>query len=281
MNKILLVNKEKGYTSRDVVNIISKKFKTKKVGHFGTLDPLAEGLLVIGIGKFTKVGNLFSSDTKEYICEVLIGRSTDTYDITGKTLCESDFNLSYNDLSNCLNSFVCEYLQQVPMYSAVKVNGKKLYEYARSNIEAVPPSKMVKIFNIHLINYCDNYFSFSCKVSRGTYIRSLINDISNKLDIPMCMSNLKRVKQDIFDIKDSYTLNDILNDNYKFLDLEDIFDIIKIEIPSNMFKLIINGSLIDNVYNRDMVIFTKDGNNYVLYVKYDKDSSKMKPYLFF
>ena len=282
MNKIILVNKEKGYTSRDVVNIISKKFNTKKVGHFGTLDPLATGLLVIGIGAFTKLGNLLENDTKEYICEVLIGKSTTTYDITGDiTKEQSNYSLTKETLEKTLKTFEKEYLQQVPIYSAVKVNGKKLYEYARNNIPVNPPSKKVQIFNINLINFKDNYFTFSCKVSKGTYIRSLINDISKTLNIPMCMNNLKRTKQDIFSIKNSYTLEEILNDNYKLLDLEDIYNIKKIEIPEQLKTKITNGSLIDNIYSEDMIIFTKNNNNYVLYTKYSKDSTKMKPYLFF
>lgn len=282
MNKILLINKEKNYTSRDVVNIISKKFNTKKVGHFGTLDPLATGLLVIGIGSFTKLGNLFDDDTKEYICEVLIGKSTTTYDITGETIKEtSTYNLTEDLLIKTLKSFGKEYIQEVPIYSAVKVNGKKLYEYARNNEKVELPSKKVTIFNTYLIQLKDNYFSFSCKVSKGTYIRSLINDISKKLNIPMCMSNLQRISQDKFLLKDAYTLEDIENNNYKLLDIEDIFDIEKIEIPKDIEKKVINGSLIDNIYTKDKVIFTKNNNNYVLYTTYEKDKNKLKPFLFF
>lgn len=282
MNKILLVNKEKNYTSRDVVNIISKKFNTKKVGHFGTLDPLATGLLVIGIGSFTKLGNLLENDTKEYICEVLIGKSTNTYDITGETIKEvKDYNLSKELLTKTLKSFQKEYIQEVPIYSAVKVNGKKLYEYARNNEKVELPSKKVIIFNIDLIELKDNYFSFSSKVSKGTYIRSLINDISNKLDIPMCMASLQRISQDKFLLKDAFTLKDIENNNYKLLDIEDIFDTLKLEIPKDIEKKVLNGSLIDNIYNKDKVIFTKNNNNYVLYTIYEKDKTKLKPFLFF
>lgn len=282
MNKILLVNKDKNYTSRDIVNIISKKFNTKKVGHFGTLDPLATGLLVIGIGSFTKVGNLFENDTKEYICEVLIGKSTTTYDITGDVTEETNnFNISEELLTKVLKSFEKEYLQEVPIYSAVKVNGKKLYEYARNNEKIELPSKKVTIFNINLLELKDNYFTFSCKVSKGTYIRSLINDISKKINIPMCMNNLKRTKQDNLSLENAYTIGDIENNNYKLLDIEDIFDIEKIEIPKELENKVLNGSLIDNIYTKDKVIFTKNNNNFVLYKVYEKDETKLKPFLFF
>ena len=285
MNKIILVNKEKNWTSRDVVNFISKKFNNKKVGHFGTLDPLATGLLVIGIGSFTKVGNLFTYDTKEYICEVLLGVSTNTYDVTGDILRKENFNVTKEELETVLNSFKKTYNQEVPIYSAVKVNGKKLYEYARNNEEVDLPKKEVTIYDIaflDLYNKDDNtYFRFKCKVSKGTYIRSLINDISKELNIPMCMSNLQRIKQDKLSVNDSYTIEDIKNDNYRLLNLEDIFDIQKIEIEEKLEKKIINGSLIDNIYNKDKIIFTKNNNNFVLYTVYEKDKTKLKPFLFY
>ena len=129
MDKILLVNKDKGYTSRDVVNCLSQVFHTNKMGHFGTLDPLATGLLIIGIGKYTKVGNLFESDYKEYVAEALIGTSTDTYDVTGTITKKVDIKEIDKDvIINVLNKYRGLYLQEVPIYSAVKVNGKKLYE---------------------------------------------------------------------------------------------------------------------------------------------------------
>ena len=206
MNGILLINKEKDYTSRDIVNIISKKFNTKKVGHFGTLDPLATGLLVIGIEKYTKLQSILKDETKEYICEVLIGKSTDTYDITGNTIEEKETKLIEKDIFEVLNSFIKTYNQEVPIYSAVKVNGKKLYEYAREKKEILLPKKEVTIFDIKLLNFNLNTFTFICKVSKGTYIRSLVNDISKELEVPMCMLNLKRTKIGQFDIKDSFTI---------------------------------------------------------------------------
>ena len=143
MNELLLINKDKNYTSRDVVNIISKKFNTKKVGHFGTLDPLATGLLVIGIGKYTKIQKLFPKEDKTYEVEVLVGTSTTTYDITGKIVCNKEIIVNKYYLINSLLSFEKTYMQEVPIYSAVKVNGKRLYEYARNNEEVVLPKKEV------------------------------------------------------------------------------------------------------------------------------------------
>lgn len=285
MNELLLINKDKNYTSRDVVNIISKKFNTKKVGHFGTLDPLATGLLIIGIGKYTKIQKLFSKEDKTYLVEVLIGVSTSTYDITGDIIKKEDINIDKDYLINSLISFKKTYMQEVPIYSAVKVNGKKLYDYARNNEEVILPKKEVSVYDINNINIINkdnnNYLTFTIKVSKGFYIRSLINDLSKLTNIPMCMSNLKRIKIDKFDIKDSYTIEDINNNNYKFCDINKLLNYKKVEVDDFLEKKVLNGCIIDNIYNEDIIIFTKNNNLLVAYKKYEKDSKKMKPLFLF
>lgn len=282
MDGIILVNKEKGYTSRDVVNIIGKILKTKKVGHFGTLDPLATGLLIIAIGSYTKLGNYLLDDSKDYIAEVLIGTSTDTYDVTGNVLeRKNNFCLDKKILEEALNSFKGKYMQEVPIYSAVKVNGRKLYEYARSGEKVKLPKKEVEIFDIKLLDFYEkdknNYFKFKVSVSKGTYIRSLINDLSKKLDIPLCMSNLKRVRQDKFLLENASDISDIENGNYKLLNVREVLDLDEREITKEKEKLILNGSVIDEISDK-LVLFTKNKEDIVLYGPY-KD--KMKPYLFF
>ena len=243
MNEIILINKPKGYTSRDIVNIVSKELNTKKVGHFGTLDPLAEGLLLIGTEKYTKLGNFLENDTKEYIAEVKIGISTDTYDITGKILKEEkNVSIDKEKLIKVLNSFKKTYNQEVPIYSATKIKGKKLYEYARENKEVQLPKKEVTIYDIKLLKIEKDTFTFKALVSKGTYIRSLINDISKKLNIPLCMNNLKRTKQDKFSLDDANNLEDIKNKTYKSLNIKDVIDVEEIEIPKELEKKIINGN---------------------------------------
>lgn len=265
MNEIILINKPKGYTSRDIVNIVSKELNTKKVGHFGTLDPLAEGLLLIGTEKYTKLGNFLENDTKEYIAEVKIGISTDTYDITGKILKEEkNVSIDKEKLIKVLNSFKKTYNQEVPIYSATKIKGKKLYEYARENKEVKLPKKEVTIYDIKLLKIDQDTFTFKTLVSKGTYIRSLINDISKKLNIPLCMNNLKRTKQDKFSLDDANDLEDIKNKTYKSLNIKDVIDVEEIEIPKELEKKIINGNKIDK-YKDKKVLFTKDKEEYVLY----------------
>lgn len=282
MDEIILVNKPKGYTSRDIVNIVSKCLNTKKVGHFGTLDPMAEGLLILGVNNYTKLGNFFEYDTKEYVCEVLIGKSTDTYDIEGTTVFENyNCDIDQAFLEKTLVNFLGTYLQEVPAYSATKVNGKRLYEYAREGKQVSLPKKDVTIYDINFIDLFERdnnrYFSFSCTVSKGTYIRSLINDISKKLNIPLCMSKLVRTRQDKFSLDDANTLDDIRNNDYKSLNIRDIIDFIEMEIPIDLEKKILNGSKIDKISDR-MILFTKGGEDIVLYDVYNDE---MKPVLTF
>ena len=282
MDEIILINKEKGYTSRDVVNIVSKELNTKKVGHFGTLDPMAEGLLILGVNNYTKLGNFLDCDTKEYIVEVLIGTSTDTYDIEGKVIKMIDnVNINKSILEKTLNKFVTTYMQEVPIYSATKVNGKKLYEYAREGKSVELPKKEVTIYNIDLIDLFERnnnkYFSFKCTVSKGTYIRSLINDISKELNIPLCMSSLIRTKQDKFSLKDVNTLDDIKNKKYKSLNIRDVISLEEKEITSELEKRVLNGSKIEKLSDK-MILFTKNGVDIVLYTPY---KNEMRPVLTF
>ena len=152
INGALIINKETNMTSRDVVNLLCKKLNTKTIGHIGTLDPLATGVLVCLIGKYTRLTNILINHDKEYIASFKLGMLTDTLDITGKVLKEEKYNVDKDKLINILNSFKGNLLQEVPLYSAIKVNGKKLYEYARNNEKVVLPNRKITIYDINLIN---------------------------------------------------------------------------------------------------------------------------------
>ena len=210
MNNIIVINKEKGYTSRDIVNIAQKVYKTKKVGHTGTLDPIAEGVLIICMNKALKVAEFITSDIKEYIATLTLGFETDTLDITGKTIYTSSKKVNKEEIQKVLNDFIGKYNQEVPKYSAVKVNGKKLYEYARNNIDVKLPKKEVTIYNIELISdITDNKFKIKCLVSKGTYIRSLIRDIGRKLETYATMDSLIRTKQGEIDISMTSSIKEL------------------------------------------------------------------------
>ena len=265
MDGILLVDKEKGITSRDVVNKISKELKIKKVGHAGTLDPLATGLMVIGIGKGTKILDLLTSDKKEYIATVKLGIQTDTLDITGNIVKKIDnYILKKDKLESVLKFFSKTYMQTVPKYSAIKINGKKLYEYARNDIEIELPKKEVTIYSIELIDFKENEFTFKTLVSKGTYIRSLINDIGNSLNIPMTMKELRRTKSGKFKI------NDI---NSKIIAIKDALDFKIITITdSDLLKRVINGN---EIYLNDIdfpyiTIVNQEGKELAIYKKEEK-----------
>lgn len=263
MDGILLINKEKNLTSRDVVNNLMKILNTKKIGHAGTLDPLATGLLVIGVGKGTKILDLLTLDTKEYIAVVKMGIQTDTMDITGKVLKVTDnIKLSKEELETVLKSYQKSYEQIVPKYSAVKINGKKLYEYARNNIEIELPKRLVNIFNIELLDYNEdnNEFTFKTLVSKGTYIRSLIDDIGNSLNIDCTMKELVRVKSGKFNLQESFNILD----DFKFIKIEDAIDFPKIIIKNDfLLKKVKNGNLI-NLDNNEEYVTLLDETNQIL-----------------
>ncbi len=233
MNGILIINKPKGYTSRDIVNIVGKHLNTKKVGHTGTLDPMAEGVLVICIGKALKVCELLTSTTKEYLAGITLGVTTDTLDTEGMVLSTKSVDIEDQELIEKVASFKKTYLQEVPKYSAVKVNGKKLYEYARNNQEVILPKKEVTIHNIDIVSDIireNNQIKFTikCTVSKGTYIRSLARDIGESLKCPSLMHSLVRIKQGQFKIEDTITLEDLSKNNYKLLSICEVFP----EIPT-------------------------------------------------
>lgn len=216
---VLVIDKEKDMTSRDVVNIVSRYFYTKKVGHTGTLDPLATGILVITIGKATKISELLTASYKEYIATVKLGLETDTLDITGKVLKEESVKENL-EIAKVLKEFPRNYLQEVPIYSAVKVKGKKLYEYARKKEEVILPKKEVTIKELELLEETSTTFTFRTVVSKGTYIRSLIRDIAENLKTPATMLELRRVKQGNFSLENSYTLDELKSGQATLLSLE-------------------------------------------------------------
>ena len=283
MDKILVVNKDTGYTSRDVVNIIGKHFNTKKIGHTGTLDPIATGVLVICMGKSLKVVDLITSYDKEYVARVVLGIDTDTLDITGNRLRDEVSNVTKDMVVDVLNSFLGKSIQEVPKYSAIKVNGKKLYEYARNGISVSLPKREINIYDIELlgdIDILDNHqeFSFRVRVSKGTYIRSLIRDIGIKLGTCAVMKELTRTKQGKFCIENAYAIEEIKNDNYELLNISDVVDIPMVTVSDELLFKIKNGMVLDKFFDDENVLILDNlGNEIGIYKVYDKDNSKVKP----
>ena len=278
-NGLLVVNKPINLTSRDVVNKVCRKFNTKSVGHIGTLDPLAEGVLVCLIGKYTKLASVLVEHDKEYIASFKLGMETDTLDITGEILKEDNYVIDKDKIVDAINYFNgLKYMQEVPIYSAVKVNGKKLYDYARNNIEVELPKKEVNIYSLELLDIDEDVVTIKCRVSKGTYIRSLIRDIGKYLNTYGTMTKLIRTKLGNFNIDDSYSLLDIYDDNYKLLKLEDFLDIDIRYIDNEIdYKHIRNGNVV--TINSDKYVLFKYNNEDV--ALYEPFNDKIKPLIMF
>lgn len=279
-NGILIVNKPSGITSRDVVNIVGKTLNIKKVGHTGTLDPMATGVLVLCLGNALKVCELITANDKEYIAKVILGIETETLDTTSPIINTKKTNITKEEIEKVLNSFKGSYIQEVPKYSAVKINGKKLYEYAREGKEIELPKKMVTIYDIQLVSDITYYndtttFYIKTTVSKGTYIRSLIRDIGYKLNTYGCMDSLERTRQGIFNIDNSYTLEEIKNNNYKLLSIEkSLPNIPLVEVDNKTLFKIRNGVKLKKFFTGDMAII-KDKNKVVAIYKNDLNESKL------
>lgn len=283
MNGIIVIDKPKDYTSRDIVNIVSKKLNTKKVGHTGTLDPLATGVLVLPIGRALKVSELLTSNTKEYIAEVILGYETDMLDITGTEIKRNIPNVTKEELLKVLKSYIGKYNQEVPLYSAVKVGGRKLYEYARSGTPVTPPSKEVEVYSLELISDLKHIkgaveFTIRCEVSKGTYIRSLIRDIAYNLNTYGTMKNLIRTRQGIFTLKDAYTLKDIEENNYKLLSIKECLPNIKTTvIEEPLLTKVKNGMVLDKFFKENIsLLLDKEGKEIAIYIA--SGDNKVKPY---
>ncbi len=282
MNGILLVNKPTNFTSRDVVNKLSKILHTKKIGHTGTLDPIATGVLVICIGESTKLCELLTSEYKEYIATIKLGIKTDTLDITGNITEEKDFNINENQIKEVLNSFLGKSVQTTPIYSAVKINGKKLYEYAREGKKIELPTREIDITNIEFMSFKNDEITFKTTVSKGTYIRALIDDICSKLNTVGTMSSLIRTKQGKFIIENTYTLNDIESGNYKLLTIEEVLSNINtITIDDTLYNRVKNGAIIEKTFNTDIVCLKYNNKVVAIYKTYEKDSNLAKPFKMF
>ena len=263
MDGIIIVDKEKGMTSFDVVHELTKVFNTKSIGHTGTLDPIATGVLVCTIGKYTKLNDVLTSTYKEYIAEMVLGEQKDTYDATGITINSSDKEVSNDEIINIINSYKKIYEQEVPIYSSVKVNGMKLYEYARKGLNVELPKREVDIKEIEVLEINNKTIKFRALVSKGTYIRSLINDIGISLGTYAYMTSLRRTKQGKFNIEDAYTLKDIKEGNYKLLSLSDVLDLTIIECDDELYKQVNNG--VEQNIDKEFVLYKYNDKDIALY----------------
>lgn len=279
-NGVIIVNKEAGFTSHDVVAKLRGILKQKKIGHTGTLDPDATGVLPVCLGCATKLCDMLTDKDKTYEAVMLLGQATDTQDTSGKIISETNVSelraigeLDDDKIINAVESFIGDYNQIPPMYSALKVNGKKLYELAREGIEIEREARPVKIISIEniRIEFPRVYMTVTC--SKGTYIRTLCNDIGEKLGCKACMASLKRTQVSMFDIKDSLTLDEIskLRDEgqveQKIISVEQVFcKYPKIQTDEKYDRLLYNGNSVKaSMLKDDEFVALEDGKKYRMY----------------
>ncbi|MGN1379458.1 MAG: tRNA pseudouridine(55) synthase TruB [Bacilli bacterium] len=267
MDGIILINKEIGKTSRDEINSLCHIFNTKKIGHTGTLDPIATGVLVVCLNKYTKLVNILTSLEKEYIAKIKLGIKTDTLDITGNVIEERKCSTTKEKIEEVLKEFIGIYKQTIPLYSAKKINGKKLYEYARNNESVKLPTNEVEIYDLKLISFENDEITIKCNVSKGTYIRSLIQSICDSLNVIGTMSSLIRTKQGKFDITNSYTIEEVKNGKFKLLKAKDILDYKIYNLNDLEYKKVKNGNHIFINSNEENLILTYNDKEIAIYKK--------------
>ena len=264
MEGIIVVNKPKGITSFDVIRKLKKILKTKKIGHTGTLDPLATGIMLVCVGKATKLASDLEAKDKIYIADFDIGYATDTYDIEGKKVAENTIEISKENLEQSIKKFIGNIKQVPPMYSAIKIDGNKLYHLARKGIEVERPERNVTIEYINLLDFKDNKVKIETKVSKGCYIRSLIYDIGQDLGTYATMTALQRKQVGDYSLENSYSLEQIekmvLNNDFKFLKtIEEIFSYDKYSLQTEKeLTLYKNGNTVkikENLENKRYRIY--------------------------
>ena len=263
---VIFIEKPKNWTSRDVVNQISKIFNTKKVGHTGTLDPIAKGVLIVCLGKYTKLVNLLTNTSKTYIATMKLGIETDTLDITGNIIKTEEFNISEEKIRMAFQNFPKKYNQEVPSFSAIKVKGKKLYEYARKNIKVELPKKEVEIFSLKILEIKKDTIIFEANVSKGTYIRSLIRDLAYQMKTVGTMTDLIRTKQGNVMLQDCIPLEKVTK-NTSLKQLKDLFFFPSIEINEEEVKKVQNGNSIKLTTNEETIFLTKNKEPIAIYKK--------------
>lgn len=247
MDGVLIINKPKGFTSHDVVNVLRRELNIKKIGHTGTLDPSATGVLPVLIGNATKISKYLIEHDKTYIAKMEFGIKTDTLDSEGQVVEKQKVReIKKEEIVKTLESFLGKQMQTPPIYSAIKLNGKKAYEYARQGEKIDIPPREIEIYDIKFLEYNNNILDFQVKCSKGTYVRTLCEDIAKKLDTIGYMKELKRTEIDLFKIQKSITIEDIKNKKVdiekNLISIEDVFiNKPMIVLDERKLRLFLNG----------------------------------------
>ncbi len=264
MNGIILVDKKEGVTSYDVIRLIKKHFNTNKVGHCGTLDPFASGLLIVGANQATKVMSFLEHDYKEYVATIKLGSETDTYDLTGKIVKTSKIvPFTSLQIEQVLKSFIGTIRQVPPIYSSIHVDGKHLYEYARNKEEVVVPTREVTIYDLKLLNFDKTTIQIYVKCSRGTYIRSLGVDIAKALNNVGHLESLRRISIGNLSVTHANSYEDLLSGQIKVQSIQDSLTMKSLFIQDE--------SILKRVYNGQDLILKQETAELVLIIHDEKE----------
>lgn len=240
MNGFINLIKKRGISSNTALQEAKRKLKAKKAGHLGTLDPMAHGVLVLGINRGTKFSSYFLESDKTYKAEITLGASTDTDDAMGKTIEESSEKVCAKEVEIALKTFIGKSMQVPPSYSALKHKGKPLYKYAREGKPISKPPREVIIYSIKNFEFKNNICICEIHCSKGTYIRSIARDLGNMLGVGGHLSDLERLGQGVFNIKNAYTIEQLNEDS--ILSIESAFpNFLNINLSSNETKFFLNG----------------------------------------
>ena len=257
MAEVLYVNKPSGISSFDVCFKLRKVLHTKKIGHTGTLDPNATGVMIVLFDKSTKANQFLVTDRKEYETRVLLGKETDTLDIDGKVLGEYKYEVpDENTLKKALNAFKGRSVQEVPITSAVSVDGKRLYQYQKEGKEVELPKREIEVFSIELLNIYEDGFSFLSRVSSGTYIRALVRDILSSLNLHGTVLSLKNILEGNYHLHDLYDLLSKRYEVFEDFDEKDVLNGKKLLIESDQPRLLMARN------HEALAIYEKDGDLY-------------------
>lgn len=266
MEGVLIIHKEKHMTSHDVVGKLRRLLKTKRIGHAGTLDPLATGVLVIGVGRATKLLQFLMADKKVYRATLKLGVSTTTYDLEGDITEQRPFE---NDVTSCdvlkvLESFLGDSMQIPPIYSAIKKDGKALYEYAREGKKVEIEARPIHISEINLISFENDEIVFDVVCSKGTYIRSLCVDIAKKLNYPGVMANLLRIQSGQFRIEDAVYLKDVEDGNFNIIQVDEALKTLPSYIVEDA-SIVLNGKKIKSDIDKQVAVYDTEGHLLAVY----------------
>lgn len=256
LNGVLLIDKPQDITSHDVVHHVRKHFQTKYVGHAGTLDPLATGLMVVLLGEATKLSNYLLEGDKAYECEIQIGKTTDTLDITGKTLSENTKFIPFDLIQQAVEELEGSFAWDIPMYSAKKVNGKKLYELAREDIVLdETPKKEMSFYSVKILSYDFPYLKVELYCSKGSFIRSWAHELGKKISVGACLSGLRRIYSAPYRIHTATPLHQLDSVTSSYIPLERCLDSWpKLEVSGLDMHLITNGQISQNLKARLKVV---------------------------